>query len=228
MEHRMTVFLLIRHATNDWVKTGRLAGWTPNVHLNEAGRTQSAALGKRLASAPLAAIYASPLERTMETAEAIAIHHPRLSVQPLEAVGEIDFGEWQGARLSKLRRQKLWQTVQLYPSRAQFPRGETFREAQARAVNALEALAAQHKDQQVAVVSHSDIIRLIVAHYLGAHLDFFQRIAIAPASLTIIGLGTDRPFVTCVNDTSHAPPALPEARKAGLWQRARAILSSYC
>ncbi len=75
----MTEFLLIRHATNDWVKTGRLAGWTPGVHLNEDGQTQAAALGESLAKTNLAAIYASPLERTMETAQAIAAHHPNLT-----------------------------------------------------------------------------------------------------------------------------------------------------
>ena len=98
----MTTFLLIRHAVNDWVKTGKLAGWTPGVHLNEDGQAQAAALGQRLADRPLKAIYASPLERTMETAQAIAAHHDGLAVQSLEAVGEVRYGRWQGAVLNQL------------------------------------------------------------------------------------------------------------------------------
>jgi probable phosphoglycerate mutase len=221
----MTEFLLIRHAVNDWVKTGRLAGWTPGVHLNEEGLAQAAALGERLAQTTLAALYASPLERTVETAEAIAKHHPNLAIQRLEAVGEVRYGEWQGEKLSKLRHEALWQTVQIYPSRAHFPGGEAIRQAQARAVDALETLVARHTNQRIAVVSHSDMIKLIIAHYLGMHVDFYQRLEISPASLSILWLGTDRPTVVRVNDTTHlsslksAPPPSPRR-----WNRLARLL----
>ncbi len=215
----MTEFLLIRHATNDWVSTGRLAGWTPGVHLNEDGKAQAAALADSLAKAKLGAIYASPLERTMETAQAIAAHYPTLSVQALEAVGEVRYGKWQGEKLSRLRREPLWEIIQVYPSRAHFPGGEAIRQAQARAVDALEALVGKHPNQRVAVVSHSDIIKLIVAHYLGAHVDFFQRIEISPASLSIIALGTGRPYIIRVNDTSFLASLRPTPYQPGLWER---------
>lgn len=220
----MTEFLLIRHAVNDWVKTGRLAGWTPGVHLNQDGQAQARALGEHLANTRLAAIYASPLERTMETAQAIAAHHPSLEVRKLEGIGEVRYGQWQGEKLSRLRREKLWQIVQVYPSRAQFPGGEAIRQAQARAVDALETLVEQHPKGRVILVSHSDIIKLIVAHYLGAHLDLFQRIEISPASLTIIHLGDGRPYITRVNDTSHLPVISRPAPKPGRLQRARRLL----
>jgi probable phosphomutase (TIGR03848 family) len=221
----MTEFFLIRHAINDWVSTGRLAGWTPGVHLNQDGRQQAQALGAHLAQTKLAAIYASPLERTMETAEAIAEHHPALTVRPLDGVGEVRYGAWQGEKLSKLRRQKLWETVQIYPSRAHFPGGEAIRQAQARAVDALELLVPQHPNQRVAVVSHSDVIKLIVAHYLGAHLDFFQRIEISPASLTIVRLGSNRPYIVRVNDTSFLPALRSQnGRPSGTWARMRRTL----
>jgi probable phosphomutase (TIGR03848 family) len=202
----MVEFLLIRHAVNDWVKTGRLAGWSPGIHLNQDGRAQAAALGERLAKGKLGAIYSSPLERTMETAAAIASHYPDLTVQSQDDLGEVRFGEWQGRKLGRLRHEKLWQTVQVYPSRAHFPGGETFRQAQMRAVDVLESLVTRHPNQRVAIVSHSDIIKLVVAHYLGMHLDFFQRIEISPASITVIWLGADRPTVARVNDTSHLSP----------------------
>jgi probable phosphomutase (TIGR03848 family) len=221
----MAEFLLVRHAVNDWVKTGRLAGWSPGIHLNQDGRAQAAALGERLAKGPLGAIYSSPLERTLETAAAIADHHPDLTVQSVDDLGEVRFGEWQGKKLGKLRHEKLWQTVQVYPSRAHFPGGETFRQAQMRAVNVLESLVGRHPNQRVAVVSHSDIIKLVVAHYLGMHLDFFQRIEISPASITVIWLGRDRPTVTRVNDTSHLLPLHHQAASHGTPRRWRGFLS---
>mgnify|MGYP001766497626 CR=1 FL=1 len=220
----MTEFLLIRHAVNDYVSTGRLAGWTPGVHLNEAGRVQAASLGEALANARLAAIYASPLERTMETAQAIAAHYPALAVQPLESIGEVRYGAWQGGKLSQLRREPLWNTVQVYPSRAHFPGGEAIRQAPARAVDALETLAAEHPRARVAVVSHSDVIKLVVAHYLGMHIDFFQRLEISPASTTVLYLGADRPAVLRVNDTSYLPAPPPRAAR-GRWTSLRRWLA---
>jgi probable phosphomutase (TIGR03848 family) len=196
---------LIRHAVNDFVKTGKLAGWTPEVHLNDDGRAQAAALGQRLANVTIDAIYSSPLERTVETAQAVIEHHPELPLQLLDAVGEVRYGAWQGEEISKLAQRKLWRVVQAFPSRVRFPDGETMREAQMRAVNALESLTIRHPRQRVAVVSHSDVIKMIVAHYLGLHLDLFQRIEISPASLTIIHMAASRPTIVQVNETSYLP-----------------------
>jgi probable phosphoglycerate mutase len=201
----MTRFLLVRHAVNEWVKTGRLAGWTPGVHLNEEGIAQAEALGKRLAQAPLEAIYSSPLERTVETAQAILRHHPKLTLQLEQNLGEVYYGKWQGQELRKLAQREKWRTIQLFPTRAGFPEGESLRAAQARAVDAVERLYQQHEKGIVVLVSHSDIIKMIVAHYLGMHLDMFQRLAISPASLTVISLGANRPLVEVVNDTGHLP-----------------------
>ncbi len=209
----MTEFYLIRHAVNDWVRSGRLAGWTPGVHLNSHGYAQAEALAARLAETPLSAIYSSPLERTMETATTLAARHPTLSVQVLEAVGEVRYGQWQGAKLRKLRRERLWPLIQIYPSRAQFPGGEAIRHAQARAVESLEELAQRHPKERIAIVSHSDVLKLIIAHYLGMHIDMFQRLEISPASLSVILLGNDRPYVTLLNDTSHLKAIRPQTNQ---------------
>lgn len=210
----MTHFLLIRHAVNDWVKTGKLAGWTPDVHLNELGKAQAQALGERLATLKIHAIYSSPLERTVETAQAILDHHPHLTLHLREDIGEVRYGAWEGQALSDLRKQKLWYNVQHYPSRVQFPDGETMRGAQARAVDAIEQLYRQHPRQMVVVVSHSDIIKMIAAHYLGMHLDQFQRINISPAAITTLMLGNGMPFVSNINDTSHNPKDLPKSENS--------------
>lgn len=199
----MTQILLIRHAVNDFVRSGRLAGWTPEVHLNEEGRAQAEALGRRMAGAVVDALYASPLERTMETAQAVQQHHPRLSIIPEPGIGEVRYGDWQGKTVAELQSRKMWQVVQHYPSRAVFPNGEAMRDVQARAVNTVEALVARHPRQTILIFSHADIIKMLLAHFLGMHLDAFQRIAIAPASISTVQLDYGRPTVGVMNDTSH-------------------------
>src|SRR5687767_3803801 len=89
--NEMTQILLVRHAVNDFVKTGKLAGWTPGVHLNDEGKAQAEALGQRLAETPINRLYSSPLERTMETAEAIRQHHPNLEIQQYPEIGEVRY-----------------------------------------------------------------------------------------------------------------------------------------
>ncbi|MEW5868842.1 MAG: histidine phosphatase family protein [Chloroflexota bacterium] len=185
----MPVFLLVRHGENDYVKKGRLAGRLPEVHLNDNGRKQAQAVAEKLAEAPVKAVYASPLERTMETAEPIA-KALGLKVIPRPGLIEVDFGEWQDKKLKGLSRLKLWKVVQGAPSRMRFPQGESFAEAQLRVCQELEALAAQHDAKDLVVcVSHSDVIKLAVAYYIGAPLDAFQRLHVAPASITALMLG---------------------------------------
>lgn len=216
----MTQILLVRHAVNDFVKTGRLAGWTPGVHLNEEGQAQAEALGRRLADAPITQLYASPLERTMETAQAIQQHHPALSIQSHEGIGEVRYGDWEGMAISALQSRKMWSVVQHTPSRASFPNGETMRGVQARAVNAVEELAARHPRGLVVIVSHADLIKMVVAHFMGTHLDNFQRIVISPASITSLMLGYGRPYVVTVNDVAHVLQLERERKRAEAAQEA--------
>lgn len=206
----MTTILLIRHAVNDFVKTGKLAGRMAGVHLNDEGFAQAEALGRRLAEAPLRHIYSSPIERTMETAAAIVKHHPQLTVEAHPEITEVEYGAWQGKAISELQRRKMWAVVQEYPSRARFPNGETLRGVQARIVNAIEAFARAHPEQMIALVFHADLIKLTLAHYLGMHLDVFQRIVISPASISTLNLGHSRPFIIGMNDIAH----LLELKKA--------------
>ncbi len=210
----MTHILLIRHAVNDFVKTGKLAGRTPGVHLNDDGKAQAEALGKRLADSKLHQIISSPLDRTQETAQAVAQYHPHLQIQTNDEIGEVDYGDWQGASISSLRGRKMWGVIQEYPTRAYFPNGETMRNVQVRAVNEIERLAREYPTHTIAIFSHADLIKMVVAHYLGMHLDVFQRIVISPASITGIQLGHSRPFITTVNDTAHVQALETERKKA--------------
>jgi probable phosphoglycerate mutase len=195
--------LLIRHATNDWVGE-RLAGWTPGVHLNDEGQAQAEALARRLAEVPLAAIYSSPLERTLETAQPLA-QAQDLSVQVREGLGEARYGDWTGRGLKELKDEKLWPVVQVYPGGARFPGGESMREVQARMVAELDAIRDAHPNQTVAIVSHSDPIKMAVAHYAGLALDLFQRLTISPASVTAFAFAHFGPRLICLNYTDPLP-----------------------
>ena len=195
--------LLIRHAANDWVGE-RLAGWTSDVHLNDEGKAQAAALARRLADMPLAAIYSSPLERTLETAQPLA-QAQGLSVQVREGLGETRYGDWTGRALTGLKHENLWPVVQVYPGGVRFPGGESMREVQARVVAELDAIRDAHPDQTVAIVSHSDPIKMAVAYYAGLALDLFQRLTISPASVTAFAFARFGPRLICLNHTDPLP-----------------------
>jgi probable phosphoglycerate mutase len=183
----MTQLLLIRHAHNDWVNQ-RLAGWTSGVHLSGRGHDEARALADRLADYPLDAVYSSPLDRALETARYLA--EPRgLLLRVLEAVGEVEYGEWTGQDLQALRQDPLWKVVQTHPSLVRFPGGESLPEVQARAVAAVEALRAEHGQGVLAIVTHGDVIKALIAHYAGLHLDHFQRFAVATASVSVPASG---------------------------------------
>ena len=204
-EQKPTTVLFIRHGENEWTKSHKLAGRTPGVHLNDQGKKQAKALGKRLANTALDAIYASPLERTMETAQAIARHQP-VEVQSRAGLLEVDYGKWTGKEISKLSKKKSWPIIQHYPSGASFPGGETMYEMQTRFVKEVTALVAQHPGETIAIVGHADLIKSAVAHYLGVHFDLFQRIVISTASLTTVWFTRMGPRVVSINDTNHNPP----------------------
>ncbi len=206
----MTTLLLIRHGMNDWVH-GRLAGWLPGVHLSEEGRQQAAALSQRLGDLPITALYTSPLERCVETARAIA--EPRgLALRILDQIGEVRYGEWEGAELKELYKHELWPGVQHYPSGTRFPQGETLGEAQRRMVSALDQLRERHPGELIAVVSHADLIRLALAYYIGIHIDLFQRLVIQPCSVSALAFERMGPRLLAYNDTGsleHVRPKPP-------------------
>ena len=197
----MTTILLIRHAENDFVKTGKLAGRLPNVHLNARGKLQADALAEVLKPIQLRAIYSSPLERAIETAAPLAALKKK-EINIRENLSEIKYGQWQGASLKKLRRRKLWRIIQTVPSQARFPEGESFPEAQARIVSELETLRARHNTPKATIscIFHSDPIKLAIAHYIGLPLDLFQRLTIAPASVSVLQINDGHIHLLGIND----------------------------
>lgn len=183
----MTLLLLIRHGENDYVKTGKMAGRIPGVHLNEKGQKQAQTLAEALKDIPITALYSSPLERAMETAMPIAESRKLKIVQEPDLM-DTHIGKWQGRSWKLLALKKEWKIVQNAPSRFRFPEGESFPECQMRIVNVLERAVRTHKKSQdvVAAVFHADPIKLAVAHFLGMPLDHFQRLGCDTGSLTAL------------------------------------------
>ena len=200
----MAVFLLIRHGQNDFLDK-KLAGRLPGVHLNQSGQDQAERLASELAAFPIKAIYASPLERARETAEPIAKSH-NLPLKILPTLLEIDFGDWEGKSLDELKQESGWKVVHEQPSTFVFPGGEGFIDAQERVVNGFLSLSKDYSEKDLVVcVAHSDVIRLAVAHFLGLPLDNFQKIRIAPASVTVLYLNENQAYFGSINTTLDFP-----------------------
>lgn len=194
-----TIYLL-RHAVT--AATGTKLGGRTTAPLSDAGRDQAAQTAQYLADVTFKAIYASPLPRTTETAEIVARPH-RLKVRPAEGMLEVDYGRWTDRPLKPLFKNKLWPVIQNTPSLVTFPDGESIRAAQERAVTAIEEIAGRHDGKNVVVVSHADVIKAVVAFYVGMGLDSFQRLHVNPASVTVLLTGKGaRPTLRSFN---HVP-----------------------
>ncbi len=198
--------LLVRHGktpTTGQVLPGRAKG----LHLSDEGLAQADEVAERIGAlcegkrAGPVAVYASPLERTTQTARPIA-KRLGLRVRSDRGLLECDFGEWTGAKLADLAKKPEWTTVQRNPSGFRFPGGESFLEMQTRMTSAVARLAALHPGETVVAVSHADPIKAVVAQAAGTPLDLFQRLTVAPCSVSAIAYSGGGPFVLTVNSTA--------------------------
>lgn len=178
------LLLLVRHAVTE--ATGKkLSGWLPGFSLSARGMEQAKSLADRLEDLPIRAVYSSPLERCAETAQVISDRFG-LELQTDERIGEIHYGEWQGRALKSLYKTKAWFELRARPADFRFPGGETIREAQVRALAAMDEIRKQHPKRMVVVCTHADVVRIVVAGYLGLSLDLYSRMSVAPASVSAL------------------------------------------
>lgn len=194
-----TTFYFIRHAAHGLL--GRvLAGRMPGVHLSAEGQAQAEALAKSLAGLPVTALYCSPLERARQTAAPLS-RVWNVESQAYDEIQEIDFGEWTGASFDALSADPRWEYFNTFRSGSGAPGGERMLDVQARMVAAVDRLRHRHPEGHVALVGHADPIKAVLAHYLGVHLDLFQRLEISPASVTGVELADWGPRILYVNRT---------------------------
>jgi probable phosphomutase (TIGR03848 family) len=212
----VTTVVLVRHGLT--AMTGPvLAGWTPDLHLDERGQAQATALAERLRPVPFDAVVSSPLDRCLDTAGAV-LHGRDQQLQVDERLGECRYGDWTGRPLKELAKDPLWKVVQSHPSAVVFPgpEGEALRDTQARAVAAVREWNARlGPDATWLACSHGDVIKAVVADALGLHLDGFQRITVDPCSVTVVRYTELRPFVVRVNDTGGGVADLLPPKKRG-------------
>ena len=180
--------LLIRHAEHvDFNQ--RLSGRRAGVSLTTRGREQAAALGQKLAASGLTRVECSPLERTRDTAAAIAAACALPAPVPVDALLEIDMGDWTGRVFGSFGDDPTWRAWNERRGSSRIPGGESMAEAQARIWTHLRATALAHPGKTIAMVSHSDMIRAAVAQILDLPLDNLLRFDIDPASVTGVRVG---------------------------------------
>ena len=212
--------ILVRHGRTSSNANGGLAGRTPGIGLDDLGRTQAKQLGERLAALPYSRVVTSPLQRCMETAEAVAAARPGAVIVQDERLIECGYGDWTGRPLKEVAKERLWRVVQVHPSAVTFPGedGEAMRDMQARAVAAVrdwDARIAREDgpDALWVACSHGDVIKAVVADALGLHFDLFQRIVVEPVGVSVITYTELRPFVLRLNDTGSLEGLVPKRRR---------------
>lgn len=199
----MATVILVRHGRSTANTAGVLAGCTPGVGLDDHGRDQAVATAERLRGVPVVELVASPLQRCQETAAPLA-EVTGLTPVTDDGLVEVDYGAWQGQAIKDLLEESLWSTVQVHPSAVTFPDGESMAAMAARSAAAVRrrdaAIEAEHGPDAIWVaVSHGDIIKAVLADALGLHLDLFQRLEAAPASISIVRYGEKRPTILGMN-----------------------------
>jgi broad specificity phosphatase PhoE len=197
----VTTFLLIRHAAHDLL--GKvLAGRAPDVHLNARGKMEAELLADRLARLPISAIYTGPLERAQETALPLS-NRLRLEAYLAPAFDEVEFGAWMSLTFADLEQRPDWKAWNEFRDRVIPPQGESIQIVQERAAKELERLAQAHAGETVAIVSHGEVIKSVLMHYLGIPVRFHGRLDISPGSVSVLTIHNGHPQVATVNGTGR-------------------------
>ncbi|HJM37510.1 MAG: histidine phosphatase family protein [Acidimicrobiales bacterium] len=203
-----TLIIFVRHGKTPTTGT-KLPGRAPNLHLSDEGKSQAEMIAKEIEKSSssflgkgVSAIYASPMERTQETARPIA-KALNLRVRTLKGLNECDFGDWTGRRLRDLSKLKSWSTVQKKPSSFRFPNGESFTEMQNRMLRTVDKIRERHPGETIVCVSHADPIKAILASAVGTPLDLFQRIMVGPCSASVVLYTKERPLVLTLNSNGN-------------------------
>jgi broad specificity phosphatase PhoE len=194
----MTTIHLVRHAVHPLVNRV-LVGRTGGIQLGKEGREQAEALAQRLAGDEIGAVQSSPQQRALETAALIAAPLG-LVVDIVPELDEVDFGQWAGCSFEELNRDRRWAAWNSERGTARPPGGETMLELQKRILGHLDRLQAEKPKEKLVLVSHAEVIRAALLHFLGMALDSFARVEIAPASISTLLLNGSGAQVIGCND----------------------------
>jgi probable phosphoglycerate mutase len=210
----VTAVLLIRHGRCDPVGHS-IAGRAPGVRLNREGCLQAERLADVLGTLDFAAVYSSPLERALETAEPLA-RRRGLAVEELAELNELDFGDWTGRTLAELAGDSTWDDWNRARDSTRIPGGESMLEAVARADRGINAMRKRHPGGLVLAVTHGDVIRGLLCHVLGVSLNWIHRLEVSPGSVSLLRYEGEAPTVLVVNwEPASVPCSLREYDERG-------------
>lgn len=202
--HVSTLLHLVRHGSNDLLGR-RLAGRLPDVHLNAQGLREARLTAEILSDAGIQHIVSSPLPRAMETAQPLA-ESLGLPVEAREAFIEVNFGLWEGRSMADLEADLAWREFQRNPALRTYPGGESLVDLQSRVVKGLEKLRREWPGKAVALYAHGDVLKVALAWHLGMPLDFFSRIVLSPASVSVVEISDGQARVLGINQRHHLGP----------------------
>lgn len=195
----MFELLLTRHGETDWNVERRVMG-AMAIPLNKAGRAQTRHLAKGLAKIPIHAIYTSPVKRAVQTAQIIMRRRGSIPLLEEKGLTEIDYGDWVGMAFAEVKELSGYFKK---PSTINIPNGEDIHGAQNRAVLAVEKMREKHAGERVVAVSHADVIKLILVHYLNMPTDEMQKIGIDNCSVSILHFNSLKdPRIAAINYTT--------------------------
>ena len=200
----MFELIILRHGQTGWNVPGqkRVLGRRP-IPLNALGQAQVQAVAETLRAAPLCAVYSSPILRTMETAQIVLAGRPSIPLITDEGLAEIDYGDWVDRPLAEIVQRPEWDTYWQRGEDAIVPGGERVRDVQQRAVAVAQRARNEYPEGTVLLVSHADVIKTLLVHYLGASLNDWQNISTDNASISIVRFESDRPRVVRMNCPSY-------------------------
>src|SRR5512139_881523 len=199
----MTKLYLVRHGQTAW-NVGEIFRGRADIPLDETGRREAGLAGEALREATIHAVYSSPLSRSFETAQLIAKCH-NLPVEPLEAIIDISYGDWEGLSNERVRESypelhKLWHEQ---PHKICFPGGESLDEVRARTMTAVSRLMVKHQDQTIVLVAHRVPNKVICCALIGLDNSHFWRIQQDTACTNLFTHKNGEWIVSFLNDTSY-------------------------
>ncbi len=193
----MLEIILIRHGQTDWNRDRRIMGHRP-IPLNATGKKESALLAKALSDVEIDAIYTSPFIRAFQTARILSSGRNVKLEKALE-IAEIDYGQWVGRTFDEVSQEESFHVYHTHPKDAQAPGGEKMISVATRAIGFIETLRKRHKRGRILVVSHADVIKVILVNYLKIDLNQILKLHIDNSSLSLLWFKENRVRVMAMN-----------------------------
>src|ERR1700680_3449390 len=190
--------ILMRHGETAWNRQGRVMGRHP-VELTDHGREQVAATARFALSIKPDLIVTSPLVRARQSAEIMAGGLGGVEIIEEPGIAEVLYGRWEGMTYHELIDDEHYITYRKSPIEHPTPGGETIPEVQARGVEAVMRTIEQHPGRRVVFVSHGDIVRTVLCHFLKVELRHFHRIRADNAGLSAIQIAGEFAEINFLN-----------------------------